>query len=250
MQTVVDGILTQYQVVNPRSSKTILFLPGWGQNGSLWLPVVNQLNPDFKYILLDLPGFGQTQLLPSPATLPDYANFVLSFMAKQKISQPAIFGHSFGGQIAAYLAIHRPRSLSALILLSPAIDRRRSLKQKAKICLYHHFSFLKSLLPPAILKRLLSLVSSTDYYNSSPTHRQVLKNIVNFDLTGQLNLINTPSFLLWGENDTEIAYSGQTIANLIPNCRLYLLHQSDHSPHLSSPKTFIPAFNHLTHLLP
>jgi pimeloyl-ACP methyl ester carboxylesterase len=250
MQTVIDGILTEYQILNPKAKNTILVLHGWGQNASLWAPVCSRFNPNFRYIILSLPGFGQTQLLTPRGGVKEYSRFVRSFISKLKLHRPIIFGHSFGGQISAYLAIHHPQSLSAQILLSPAINRRKSFKQKVKILLYSQFGFLKSILPASIVKLLLSQITSTDYYNSSPLHQQVLKSIVNQDLTSSLPKISLPTYLIWGENDTEIPYSGTTIANLIPNCRLYLLHHADHNPHLLAPNTFVPVFNHITHLLP
>lgn len=248
MDIVLDHNLVHFELINPKAKKACLVLHGWGQNSSLWTDTFNHLSSDYRYYLLDLPGFGHSPLLSKDSGIPEYADFVLAFIKKINLKNPVIIGHSFGGQIAAYIAINYPSIISALILVSPAIDRRKSLKQKLKILVYRQFSFLKAVLPKPILLFLLSRITSTDYYHSPPKHQAILKKIVNHDLTGQLNQIKTPSFLIWGENDTEIPYSGQIIANLIPNCRLYLL-QSDHNPHLNLQSQLVPTLKHIFTLI-
>ncbi|MFA5828599.1 MAG: alpha/beta fold hydrolase [Candidatus Shapirobacteria bacterium] len=244
MDIVIDHNLVHFEIVNPKAKKDCLVLHGWGQNGHLWANAVSHLPPDFRYYLLDLPGFGRSPLLPISSGIPQYSDFVLAFIKKNNIKHPIILGHSFGGQIATHIAATHPSVISFLILISPAIDRRKSLKQKLKIFVYRQFSFLKAILPEPLLCFLLSRISSTDYYNSSPEHRDILKKIVNFDLMSQLNQAKIPSFLVWGENDTEIPYSGRIIANLFPDCRLYIL-QSDHNPHLNLQSQLIPTLKHI-----
>jgi len=248
MDTVIDHNLVHFDIVNPKAKKDCLVLHGWGQNGSIWADTINHLPADYRYFLLDLPGFGRSSLLPAGSGIPEYTNLILAFIKNNDIKHPIVLGHSFGGQIAAHIAISHPSVISSLILISPAINRRKSLKQKLKIFIYHQFSFLKTILPKPILCFLLSRITSTDYYHSSPEHQDILKKIVNYDLTDRLNKIKIPSFLIWGENDTEIPYSGRIIADLIPDCRLYIL-QSDHNPHLSLQSQLIPILKHTFSLI-
>ncbi|MFA6250035.1 MAG: alpha/beta hydrolase [Candidatus Shapirobacteria bacterium] len=245
MDIVINNNLVHFDVINPQAQKTCLILHGWNHHSQLWQDVAQNLPPSYRYLLLDLPGFGNSPLLPETAGIPEYADFILNFIKKNNLKNPIVIGHSFGGQIAAYLAIKNPHLFSGLILISPSINRFKSTKQKLKIFIYHRFNFLKKILPSKLLRLVLSQITSTDYYNSSPAHQNILKKIVNHDLTKQLGQIQTPTFIIWGENDTEIPYSGQVIANQIKNSRLYLLHNANHNPHLDPQSQLVPTLKHI-----
>jgi pimeloyl-ACP methyl ester carboxylesterase len=233
MQLVVNGKLAGYEAVNPKAKKTILILHGWGHNAVAWLPLSQLLPKDWRVILLDLPGFGQSALLPAGAGVPEYAEFVTAFMKKLGVRKPFLLGHSFGGQIAMFLAYTKPELISRLLLLSPAGIRTKTKKQKVKVFLYKRFKYLRILLPPPLLKWVIRQFTSTDYLNASKEHKLVLKKIVTQDLTHQLPMIKVPTELIWGELDKEIPYAGKLIANAIPDCRLYVMYGADHNPHLS-----------------
>ncbi len=232
MQIVVDGVLTHYLDLNPKAKKTLVILHGWGHNAALWQPVIEKLPPDYRYLLLDLPGFGQTDYLTAAAGVPEYTQFVLAFLAKLKLKKPALLGHSFGGQIGMYLAAKFPDSISHLLLLSPAGIRTKTPKQKTKTLIYKKFRYFKAVLPTFILKRVIRLFTSTDYLNATPQHKAVLNQIVNQDLSDLLGEIKVPTEIIWGDLDTEIPYEGKHLAEKIPDSRLWVLYGADHNPHL------------------
>ncbi|MBU1070935.1 alpha/beta hydrolase [Patescibacteria group bacterium] len=236
MQKIVNGTLTQYQILNLNKPKTLLILHGWSQSGSDWQTIANLLPKTHQIILLDLPGFGGTEHLPNNPSIPEYTQFVFEFIKKLSLKKPAILGHSFGGQIAINLTAKYPTLLSQLILLSPAGIRN-------KVKTYKKFKIIKKILPKSIIQLILKQLTSTDYYNASPKHKQILKQIVIQDLTNKLNKITTPTTIIWGSEDKEIPYSGKTMANLIPNSKLIVLYGQDHNPHLNKPQDLAQAIN-------
>lgn len=243
MQKIIQGTLTHYQVINPKQTKTLLILHGWGQSGSAWKVIADLLPQTHQVILLDLPGFSGTEHLPNNPSVPEYTQFILEFINKLNLKKPAILGHSFGGQIAINLAASQPNLLSHLILLSPAGIRNKSKKQKIKTYIYKRFKILKKLLPKSITKLILKQITSTDYYNASQKHKEILKQIVVQDLTDKLSHTITPTTIIWGSEDKEIPYQGKFIANLIPNSNLVILYGADHNPHLNNPQDLVQAIN-------
>jgi pimeloyl-ACP methyl ester carboxylesterase len=236
MQKIVNNTLTRYQILNPNQSKTLLILHGWGQSSSAWQIVAGLLSKNYSIILLDLPGFGGTEHLAGSPSVPEYTQFILDFIKKLGLKKPAILGHSFGGQIAINLAAKHPKLLSKLIPLSPAGIRNKNRS-------YKKFKFIKKILPKAITKLILKQLSSTDYYNATPKHKQILKQIVVHDLTKKLSQIKIPTTIIWGSEDKEIPYHGKTMANLILNSNLVVLYGADHNPHLKSPQNLAQAIN-------
>jgi pimeloyl-ACP methyl ester carboxylesterase len=235
MQKIVDNTLTQFQTINPNQKNTLLILHGWGQSGSAWQAVAKTLPKNYQVILLDLPGFGSSEHLIGNPSVPEYTQFILKFIEKLNLKKPAVLGHSFGGQIAINLAANHPKLLSHLLLVSPAGIRNKSAKQKIKTNVFKKIKVLKKILPKSIVKLILKQVSSTDYYNASPQHKQILKQIVTQDLTQKLSNIKTKTTIIWGSEDKEIPFKGKIMTNLIPNSKLTVLYGQDHNPHLKDP---------------
>ena len=67
--------------------KPFLILHGWGANADSWLKVQNILSKDFQVIVLDLPGFGRSDLPPRVWGLDDYKDFVFKFLKKMKLEK-------------------------------------------------------------------------------------------------------------------------------------------------------------------
>jgi len=69
----------------------------------------------------DLPGFG-AQAPPAgfDYSVGAYADWVAAFVAKKKLTDYVLVGHSLGGKVALALAVRRPAGLRRLVLLSPS----------------------------------------------------------------------------------------------------------------------------------
>lgn len=236
MQKLINHTLTSYQDINPQRKDALLILHGWGQSSTHWIKFISLLPKNYRYLIIDLPGFGNTQHLPNNPGIKEYSNFILSFIHKLKLENVTLLGHSFGGQIATHLTATHPKNIKQLILLSPSSIRQKTKKQKIKIFIYHQFKFLKKILPHFFLNLLIKQISSTDYFNSSPQHRSILKKIVNQNLAPLLKKISTPTTIIWGDQDKEIPYQGKFLAENIPHSQLVVLYGANHNPHLLKPE--------------
>ncbi len=233
MQLVVSGLLTHFLKKDTTSNKTLLLLHGWGHNSQLWQPVINQIE-NATVIALDLPSFGNTPALPTLHTpgVTDYANFVLDFIKKSNTKTPLIIlGHSFGGQIAAEIAITHPKIISQLIFVSPALIRSPKLSLKSKIL--KGLKPLNHLLPKAIYQKLVSYISSKDYAASSPIQKKILSKIITEDYSQKLHKITQTTTIIWGSEDKAIPYHGNLLAEKIPNSTLTVMYGAGHNPHLT-----------------
>ena len=248
MQAVINGTLTHYLLINPKGKKAAILLHGWGHNALLWQRTTLQLSPEYRYYLLDLPGFGATQNLSPIANVSDFTRFILGFIKKLKINNPLVIGHSFGGQIAIDLAASHPDLPSALILVAPAGIRTQNPKLNFKVYLINHLANLyrplKKAVPFLTNTPLTNNLASADYKAASPANRQVLKKIIRYDLTHKLNQITTSTLIVWPELDQELPNFSKILTDHIPNSRLRVLYGQDHNPHLNNPLELISTVNH------
>lgn len=235
MQIVVDEVLLHYEVVNSDKENVVLVLHGWGHDGDMWRKTVSQMSSQWRYVLLDMPGFGQSAHLPKVANVPDFAKLVENFISKMKIDGPVLLGHSFGGQVGLKMAIDSPTLLKKLLLLSPAGIRKRTIKQRMKVFVFSNFSNMKTFLPNALIERAIKYVSATDYSASSDEHREILKLITQYDLTDQLSEVQIPVKIYWGDRDEAISYMGKRMVELMDNAELYVLYDSSHNVHIENP---------------
>ncbi len=94
----------------------LVLLHGWGMNQGVWQLVQPELESLYSGNVrsLDLPGFGNSLVCPSPYTLHDAA-VILSEQLKPK---SILMGWSLGGLFALYIAKHWPEKVSKVILIA------------------------------------------------------------------------------------------------------------------------------------
>lgn len=75
-----------------------------------------------KLLFVDRPGHGQSDFGGRENILPDgQADAIARLMHARGIRKAIIVGHSFGGAIAAALAVRHPEMVAGLVFLSPAV---------------------------------------------------------------------------------------------------------------------------------
>jgi pimeloyl-ACP methyl ester carboxylesterase len=99
----------------------LLMVHGLGGSALNWMAVGPEIAEDYHPMAIDLAGFGQTPLFRRLAAVGANAELVHEFIEKV-IGEPAvIMGNSMGGHIALLEAAAHPASVTAAILVDPAI---------------------------------------------------------------------------------------------------------------------------------
>ncbi len=235
MQTVINGVLTNYEVINPKAKSPAIILHGWGQNGSLWLPLAKLLSDDYCYYLLDLPGFGGTRNLAKNSDVPEYTSFVKNFSDKLKLKNFVLLGHSFGGQVACDFTIKYPELVNHLILVDAAVIRVRSPITWIKLGIAKVLKPFLSFLPTQTINSILRLYA-VDYAKANEYQMSVLHKILKYNLGTKLHLIKVPTEIIWGSEDKVIPYVGKYLVENISDARLHVIYGCGHHPHLSHPQ--------------
>jgi pimeloyl-ACP methyl ester carboxylesterase len=102
------------------AGEPVLFLHAAGGAGA-WLPFHAELaGAGFEVIAPDHPGFGQSDDFPEVEAIDDLVYHYLDVLDGLSLARPHVVGASFGGWIAAELAVHSPHLIGSLTLLSAA----------------------------------------------------------------------------------------------------------------------------------
>jgi pimeloyl-ACP methyl ester carboxylesterase len=102
------------------AGQPLVLLHGIGMSRRVWDPVLPALAEHFDVIAVDLPGFGESPMPPSPSELDPatIAAAVAEFLDGLAITDPHVAGNSLGGWTALELAAIRPAA--SVTVLSPA----------------------------------------------------------------------------------------------------------------------------------
>jgi len=226
----------------------LIFLHGWGGCWQSWFPILERLKKDFNLYAPDLPGFGQ-EPISRPYSLDDYIDFVVDFIKKNKIKNPILIGHSFGGAIASKIAANKIIQLKTIILIDAApIRYNLNPKQKTISLITKPAKIILSL--PLInkfyqpIKKLLykSLKLEDSGYSdlTNPILKKTFTTVIREDLTPILSNIKIPTLIIWGENDTATPLSaGKKINSLIPKSKMIIFKNTSHFSYLDDQEKFV-----------
>jgi pimeloyl-ACP methyl ester carboxylesterase len=220
--------------------------------------------PQYRLIIPDLPGFGESDALAKGHDLEQYIEFVRALIASFGFTQPPILlGHSFGSIITSHYASRYPDTISKLVLINPigapALQGPRGVMTRLAIAYY----VLGRILPariskawlgaPAIVKIMsLTMAKSKDKdmrkfvhdqhlqhfstFADSQVVDQAFKASVNHDVRQVAPIIRTPTLLVAGELDDITSLEKQKqLHAAFPDGSLVVIDSVGHLIHYETP---------------
>jgi len=236
-QVIVDSLLTSYLING--SGKTVLLLHGWGDDAKTFNNLMKQLAANYQVVVLDLPGFGNTQAPNETWKLDDYAQFVSHFLQKLQLQPYIILGHSNGGAIALRGLSQGNFMADKLILLASAgirdeyKGRKKTLRLAAKGA-----KVLTAPLPKRVqykLKRFAYNKIGSDLFVAEHL-QETFKNVVTDDVRADAEKVSMPVLLIYGSADTATPPRyGELLAQKLSNSRLQIIQGAGHAVHQEAP---------------
>lgn len=245
MQVVVNSLLTTYQKLGEDHKPTLLIIHGWGDSSAGWLAFGKQLAWHYQIVIVDLPGFGRTDMPTDVWGLDDYAAFVAAFMKKIKLKPTAIIGHSNGGAIAIRGLAQGTLHTEKLILLASAgvrseyKGRKRVLRIVAKTG-----KALVMPLPNSIKQRLRRKLYTTVGSDMLVAEhlQETFKRVVGDDVQADAAALDLPVLLVYGQNDVATPSSyGRLLHERIDGSTLEIIGDAEHFLHIDQPKKVLKA---------
>jgi sigma-B regulation protein RsbQ len=110
--------------VGAEGCPTILLVHGFGCDQTLWRPIVDRLQHQFRLVLIDLVGSGASDPGAWDATkyssLSGYAADIVDIVNELDLHDVVLVGHSVSAIIGALAVITEPARFAKLVLLTPS----------------------------------------------------------------------------------------------------------------------------------
>lgn len=209
-------------------------------------------------IRVDLLGFGESGKPAVSYTVAQEVEVVRQLIGALKLDACYVMGHSFGGWVAAALAIAHPEQVRGLCLVAPAGIRDDSFCGR-----YDHLRPLLWQTP--VIDWVLAVVIPIAHFigrgqafktiawarhelNRQPAARSFLLDRLRPEdaidtVEGDIHQIRTPTLILAAENDDTIPlWHCETYAQTIPGATLHVIPEASHGLPQNNPEAIIEEF--------
>lgn len=230
MQININGKTIEYQILkpaNPVESTPLFIVHGWGGSSQSLLPLAQLCAENYTTVILDLPGFGNSDLPDSDWGVYEYTEVLAQFISKLGYDSINYFGHSFGGAIGVVLAHKYPQLIKHLILCAPSY--KRNPKINAETELKGIKKIIKDKLP--IIRRVYYklLYPNSDIF-IAPQLESNFKKIVTQDLSPLLPEIRTETLVIAAALDKAVSIESMNyLHQTVQNSQIKVYENSGHS---------------------
>ena len=115
----VEGNKIRY-LQDGKSNKNLILIHGLGASAERWEHVIPNFAKDYRVIVPDLIGFGQSDKPVIDYTTEYLGKFIEKFLNAIDVKNVSIIGSSLGGQIAVDFTATNPSKVAKLVLVSPS----------------------------------------------------------------------------------------------------------------------------------
>lgn len=248
-QIVVAGI--RVDIRRAGAGQPLVFLQGlesWIRDDDYF----GRLASRFDVVVPQHPGFGASEHPRHVASVADLALFHLSLMDELGLEDVLLVGSSFGGWIAAEIAVRGARRVAGLVLVDAFgvkhggredrdITDIYAIPQAEIAARFYHDPDKNrrdlTKMPDHVLESIARSREAMALYGWKPyMHNPSLKP--------WLRRVGIPTLVVWGASDRVVAPAyGRAYAEAIPGARYVEIAEAGHYPHLEQPERFVAAID-------
>ena len=219
----------------------VVLIHGANDQAGLWSRGVLPLRENYRFIIPDLPGHGESDPATGPLDLGMMVRAVEALIAAESPDESVILvGNSMGGWIALLYALEHPDRVSQVVLENSGgltLDYEGptllpTTREEARALFEAGFGGELSF-PDAILDDFIRRAPT------SPAARLAERSWNDYFLDDRLGSLAVPVTLLWGEKDDILPLDyAKRMASLIPGAKLATIAGCGHIPHNECPGEF------------
>jgi pimeloyl-ACP methyl ester carboxylesterase len=224
------------------SGTWVIMLHGFCERSSLWKPIESFLPSNFRYLFIDLPGFGASTAIiaDSIVKMADEIKMILKFL---QIDEAIFIGHSMGGYVSLKLAKESGSLVKALGLVhsTVAADNEEKKSNRLKTISFLERNplnaflkvFVEGLFDPRNLTKKELIIEANELVSNNTVDGVTagLKAMMNrLDSYDWLSETTIPMMILAGRNDGLIAIDKSIHEASL--CRRGMIHVLENSGHL------------------
>lgn len=231
----------KFKFIEEGEGEPLILLHGLFGALSNFSELIERCRPHYKVVVPMLPLLEMDLLHTSVGGL---QKFVHKFIEYFDYKDVHLLGNSLGGHVALLYVLKHPQRIKSLILTGssglfengmgdtyPKRGDYEYIKNKTQITFYD---------PAVATKELVDEVFET--VNNRMKVIRILalaKSAIRNNLGEELNMIQKPTLLIWGNNDTITPpFVGREFQRLIPNSELHFINECGHAPMMERPAEF------------
>ena len=231
--------------------KPVLLIHGFGEDSSVWQSQINFLQNNFRLIIPDIPGSGESELVPN-ANIETYAE-IIKELCDSELQSPSppgggwegavLIGHSMGGYITLSFAEKYPQYLKAFGLFHSSAfadsDEKKETRKKSIEFIKSKgaYTFLKTSTPnlftqqykDAHAEKVEALIEAGNNFTNEALIQYYEAMIARPDRTNILKTFPHPILFIIGQHDQAIPFdSSMKQCHLPAQSHVHILRQSAH----------------------
>jgi pimeloyl-ACP methyl ester carboxylesterase len=250
----IDDITLHYR--DQGQGPALVALHGICDSLHTWDGWYEVLKNDFRFIRLDLPGFGLTGMAPPQYYNQDKYNMIMEkFLAALNVDDFALAGNSLGGYFSWKFALEHPGRVKKLILIDPAaypLDPPWIVKiADSKLLSSLFYRITPRFLTKQVVKSVFGdsskmTESDVDRFheimmmeNNRRAYIDVFKQILKLSKESPEGISNLsmPVFLMWGSKDNWISPTQiQLWQEDLPSAQVIVYEGVGHTPQMEIPR--------------
>jgi 3-oxoadipate enol-lactonase len=247
-------IAVHYQDIG--QGKPLLLLNGIMMSTQSWTPFLEAFSRGGnRLILVDLLDQGKTQVMEQPYTIRDQAKMLVALLDELQIDQTAVFGTSYGGEVALNLAVMAPNRMRKMVLANTVARTNAWLKEigdgwilAAHDPLAYYSTTIPVIYSPEFYDRRAEwmanrkgLLTKTAFASPDFLARmeRLTRSAESHDVVARLGEISCPVLLISSQQDHITPPEEQArLHEGIPNSELVLLPKTGHAAFYERPDLF------------
>ena len=221
----------------------IVLLHGFLESREVWKNFARRLSKEFQVIIIDLPGFGDSDTLGHTHSMDDMASAVHKVLKTLNINSSIMAGHSMGGYVTLAYAEKYPRTLKGFILFhsqaaADSKEARSNRDRTISLVEKDHYGFIKNFIPdlfdPGNVKKFSKEIGQLKELADRTSKEGIIAALEGMKIRPdrQHVLMNTkvPVLFIIGKNDKRIPMEVIIPQTLLPGHAEVLL--LDHVGHM------------------
>jgi len=236
----------------------LVLIAGFGVDHMGWSAVIDNLAENYRVILFDNRGAGQSDAPDQSYDIAAMADDIAALLDHLQIEQAYICGHSMGTSVAQQFALKYPQKSKKMILCN-ALPKLNTLSRmvfdiidrmivdgSSRDILCDFFvpwcysdDTLANLDNHPQVKERNAYAKTTLYPQSVVGFKRQLEAVKSFDITKEAKNITVPTLLIAGDKDFLTPIEGSHyLADHIPQAELHIIKDTGHMSFVEKPKEF------------
>ncbi|NGX34382.1 MAG: 2-hydroxy-6-oxo-6-phenylhexa-2,4-dienoate hydrolase [Candidatus Anoxychlamydiales bacterium] len=228
----------------------LVIIGGFASDHKLLNDFVTPLKKNYKVLLMDLRGFGDSEVTAPPYSIDLLAKDVFELMNCLNIENAYIYGHSMGSAILQTMCLNYPQKIKKALLSGTFLKIPYTTQMLFELV---PKLFEINLNQEIISKILMPWIYSSDYLKNKENFQNTLESIskreinpkgyegqsialANFDSTNWISKIKSEILILIGKEDIDTPlYCSERVHEKLKNSKLKIIENAAHMMYREKP---------------